>query len=110
MNGESLPAKALVRAELERDGVSIAVRNGRGGVIDFERTKALYPDEEKPQGADLPAKPLYLREDEARAVYEALGRYFGGDATSNQRLRQDYDAERGRVDKLIGHLIGVRHV
>lgn len=26
MNGEQLPAKALVKADLERDGVSIAVR------------------------------------------------------------------------------------
>lgn len=105
---EPLPAKALVRPDLERDGVSIAVRRSNGGIIDFTTTTE-YLDESKPETKST-AKPLHLREDEARAVYEALGRYFGGDAVSNQRLRQDYDHERGRVDKLIGHLIGVRHV
>lgn len=104
---EPPPAKALVRPDLERDGVSIAVRRSNGGIIDFTTTTEYLVND---QGTESTAKPLHLRDDEARALYEALGRYFGGDAVSNQRLRQDYDAERGRVDKLIGHLIGVRHV
>lgn len=106
VSGEPLPAKALVRAELERDGVSIALRRTNGGILDFNTATEFLTE----GATESTAKPLYLREEEARAVYEALGRYFGGDAVSNQRLRQDYDAERGRVDKLIGHLIGVRHV
>lgn len=42
----------------------------------------------------------------ARAMYEALGRHFGG-ASDVQQTRRDLDAERGRVDRLIETLSGV---
>lgn len=51
---------------------------------------------------------LHLHEDDARAIYEALGEFFGHTGHDTRALRKDYDAERGRVDKLIGHLIGNR--
>lgn len=49
---------------------------------------------------------LHLDEDDARALYEALAGYFGHSGHDTRALRQDYDAERGRVDRLIAHLIG----
>jgi hypothetical protein len=49
---------------------------------------------------------LMLREDIARAVYEALADHFGHSGHDTRALRRDYDAERARVDKLVAHLIG----
>lgn len=94
-------ARALVRHDLERDGVSIAIRRQGGGILDFTTRTEFSED----GATDSAAKPLYLRDEEARALYEALGRHFGGDAVSNVRLRSDYDAERRRVDKMIDALI-----
>lgn len=39
-------------------------------------------------------------------LLDALARHFGGTGDSRQ-LRKDYDAERGRVDKLIATLTTV---
>jgi hypothetical protein len=46
---------------------------------------------------------LVLEEDEARALLDALTRYYHG-AEDTRALRKDYDAERARVDKLTGTL------
>jgi len=48
----------------------------------------------------LPAVPVEL----ARELLDALAGHFGGTSNSVQ-LRRDYDAERGRVDRLIGAII-----
>lgn len=40
----------------------------------------------------------------ARALNDALTRHFGGSADS-RTLRKDYEAERARVDRLIGSLM-----
>lgn len=58
-------------------------------------------DTEAPAEAWLP-----IQEDDARAIYEALADYFGHTGHDIRALRKDYDSERGRVDRLIGHLIG----
>jgi hypothetical protein len=50
---------------------------------------------------------LQLPEDDLRALYEALADHFGHSGHDVRALRRDYDAERGRVDKLIENL--VRH-
>lgn len=55
--------------------------------------------------AAMPVAGLHLPEDFARALLDALALHFGGTGDTRQ-LRKDYDAERARVDKLIGHLIG----
>lgn len=94
-------AKAIVQPDLERDGVKIAVRRANGGIIDFSTRTEFTEDGE----TETASQPLRISEDDARAVYEALGRYFGGDAVNNDRLRSDYDAERRRVDKMIDALI-----
>lgn len=51
-------------------------------------------------------RPLRIPTDAARALYDALAQHFGGTSNSKQ-LRADYDAERGRVDKLTDTLITV---
>jgi len=55
-----------------------------------------------PEAATAPT--LSIPVDAARALYDALAQHFGNTSDARQ-LRRDYDAERGRVDKLIGHLI-----
>ncbi len=49
---------------------------------------------------------LVIEEDVARAIYEALADHFGHSGHDTRSLRQDYDAERKRVDKFIAHLTG----
>lgn len=49
---------------------------------------------------------LVLREDVARAVYEALADYFGHAGHDARALRKDYEAERRRVDKVLDYLTG----
>jgi hypothetical protein len=99
-----LTAKALVRPDLERDGVTIAVRTERGGILNFADVDIEWIESENP-ATQSEARPLHLSEDSARAVYEALGRYFGGDVVNAVALRKDYDAERSRVDKMINNLM-----
>lgn len=47
---------------------------------------------------------LRLREDDARALYEALADHFGHAGHDARALRRDYEAERKRVDLLIDRL------
>lgn len=61
---------------------------------------------EEPHGREIEAQPLWLDEDEARALYEALADHFGHSGNDTRALRRDYDAERARVDLLIKHAIG----
>lgn len=61
------------------------------------------PTEVVPEGVEGPL--LRIPEDVARALLDALAQHFGGTSNSRQ-LRQDYDAERARVDKLIDSMIG----
>jgi len=49
---------------------------------------------------------LVLPDEFARPLLEALTRYYSG-TEDTRALRRDYDAERKRVDDLIGHLATV---
>jgi len=67
----------------------------------------------QPSVTELPAESmppedafLYLTDDIARALYEALSVHFGGNVVDATRLRKDYDAERARVDLFIKHTVG----
>jgi len=60
------------------------------------------PDPAIEAGPDL---KLFLDQDSARALYEALAEHYGHGANDVRSLRRDYDQERARVDKLINHLI-----
>lgn len=53
---------------------------------------------------DDEADRLHIRVEDARAIYEALADFFGHSGHDTRALRKDYDAERGRVDKLLAHL------
>jgi len=55
---------------------------------------------------EIDAQPLWIDEDEARALYEALADHFGHSGNDTRALRRDYDAERSRVDRLITFAIG----
>ncbi|MEO1961522.1 MAG: hypothetical protein ABGW82_11240 [Paracoccus sp. (in: a-proteobacteria)] len=60
-------------------------------------------------GAEPQPHPgLSLRRDDARALYEALADLFGHTAQDARALRRDYEAERGRVDKMLDALIHPR--
>ncbi|BBH17527.1 hypothetical protein Back2_18140 [Nocardioides baekrokdamisoli] len=48
---------------------------------------------------------LFLADEDARALYEALAEHYGHAENDVRALRRDYDAERSRVDRLVGALI-----
>ena len=74
----------------ETNGESVFVRSGEAAVS------------VGPQG-HMPF--LRLSDEEGRAIYQALGEYFGTQVSDNRLLRQDYEAERARVDKFINSLV-----
>ena len=101
-----MTARAHIESDWIRDGVKIAVLlNADAGVRTYVRwpepivASRVEPDEAEPEDAWLP-----LPTDAARALYEALADHFGHSGHDTRALRRDYDAERGRVDKLIAHL------
>ncbi len=58
---------------------------------------------EIPENSALDRPTFRLDHEQARAVLDALTVHFQG-AEDTRALRRDYDAERGRVDKLTGAL------
>ena len=106
MIGRTLGPRAYVERNFAHHAVAIhmAVSNDDGLHI-FEPHNAvirkLGPDED---GIYLPPF-LRLDEDMARELLDALAAHFGG-TSEVQTLRKDYLHERGRVDKMIDHLIG----
>lgn len=60
-------------------------------------------------GTELDDKAwLYLDEEVARAIYEALADHFGHTINDVRTLRRDYLDERARVDKFIDATISKR--
>lgn len=97
-------ARARAVYDPASDVVALSVSPYPGAVFSWPHPSIEIVD--TPHGAAPPAgTKLHLEEDVCRALYEALGRYFGGDVVDARRLRADYDAERGRVDKFIDALI-----
>lgn len=97
-------ARARAVYDPASDVVSLSVSPYPGAVFTWPKSSLEIVDTGRGVEAPTGAK-LHLEEDVARALYEALGRYFGGDVVDARRLRADYDAERGRVDKFIDALI-----
>ena len=96
----SRPMRAHVKDDWAFDGIRFAIEDGDFIRIWGDPTRQrLDPETEAPTEAWGS-----LREDEARALYEALADYFGHSGNDVRALRRDYEAERARVDKFIAHL------
>ena len=94
-----MPLKAHIADDLMRAGIKVVF------VWEADGLRRVYsPGDHRVQivqpGAEPEIEPLHLGDDEARVLYEALGRYLGG-TDDTRALRKDYEAERARVDKLI---------
>lgn len=102
-----MSAKAYVEADFTVDGVKIALVLRRTetstqvwiwpvtmmAVREIDRTTT-PPDDAF----------LRLPDDVARALYEGLAAHYGGNLVDARRLREDYVAERARVDVFIRHV------
>lgn len=97
------------RAEVQFDplsfGVRVAIAPSDQTVLIWDQPNVRVIEEHNSSVADENVW-LRLREDQARALYESLTQYFGHTGHDARALRQDYEAERRRVDKLIGWAIG----
>lgn len=60
----------------------------------------------KPAGVES-STFLSLNDSEARALMDALHRYFGS-PSDMQTLRADYLHERGRLDKILDKMLGIQ--
>jgi hypothetical protein len=92
--------RAHVELDIYRDALAIRLRNRTDAITvaySFPRTDLIVTQ----PGETINAEPLYLPEDAARALYEALAQWFGNATDNPTALRSDYLAERGRVDRLI---------
>jgi hypothetical protein len=88
-------------ARVDGIAVQIAERLADGAVIRqvrYERTDAVVVPE-----ASMPAPSLVLSDDLGRALLDALAAHYGG-TTGGRQQRADFEHERARVDRLIGHL------
>jgi hypothetical protein len=95
--------RARVESVYMHDGVKIAVADDH---VVYIWPTSMTVRERSEATAVVADDDIWLRidEDAARAMYEALAGYFGGAGHDTRALRKDYDAERARVDLMIGHL------
>lgn len=104
------PARAFVQTDWGRDGIAVWLAEKRwmdgAPVLAVARPVefTMGPMEEAHANVERPPT-LRLTSDMARALLDALVEHYGGHSNL-LALRRDYDAERARVDKMIGHLIG----
>ena len=99
-----MTSKARIEYDLVCDGPKIAILRERGSRREVIQWGALSVKviEEADHATVAPDESwLYLPEDDARALYEALTDYFGHGGHDTRALRKDYDAERARVDRLL---------
>lgn len=101
--------RAYVTEDFPLDSVKVAIvqqpEGGRPEAIlrlpdDPTRFRCWEPIE--PDSTDV-APTMTLRRDEAQSLLDSLTRFFHG-AEDTRALRKDYEAERGRVDQLVGTL------
>ena len=106
-----MTSKAHVEFDHMGFGVRIALMRDYGTTRELiqwgEQTVTTYVPSEGPAAEpDADASWLRIREDDARALYDALADHFGHAGHDTRALRKDYDAERARVDKMLAALIG----
>lgn len=99
------PWYSHARPDLDGVALTLVYYEGRGTIaqavqpVQFEMAP-------KPEGTMAPVA-LTLDGDQARALYEALAEHFTGTAVM-QTQRADLLHERGRVDKLMDHVMRVQ--
>lgn len=70
--------------------------------LSFPHTERVVIEE---RAVETVVRPLFLPNDAARALYEALADHYGHAGHDIRALRKDYDAERKRVDQFISALL-----
>lgn len=99
--------RVAIQGDFMRMRLAVRIGQEQGhefAVRDFGESVIHMVDRETVPDPEL--QPLWLAEDEARALYEALADYFGHTGNDGRALRRDYEDERKRVDRLIGAVIG----
>jgi hypothetical protein len=109
---QALTSKAHVESDFGMDGVKIAIRNDhpearlvRLWPLNLGSRDLLVRSGEQynpPEGFD---QWLRLSDEEARALYQAIGEYYGAQVSDSRLLRADYEAERRRVDQFIRYFV-----
>lgn len=95
-------ARAYVAPDILARGVKVALLPNEGTFLRWPQEPAVEvatPGTEAPDDAFL-----RISEELARALYEGLAEHFGHTGHDMRALRNDYDAERRRVDQFISHL------
>jgi hypothetical protein len=101
--------RARVSEDFIRRGVRIQIsRRVEGGytVYGFEPVCARFVSDTDAGKMDPLDDALFIEDDAARALWEELSRYFGGQPAAITD-RADLQAERARVDKLTDAVIRV---
>lgn len=105
-----MSSKGYVKDDWQMGGVAVAVIRERAGSRELltwvsGEVRVLDREGSAADPAEMWDSWLRLPEDDARALYEALAEHFGHAGHDIRALRKDYDAERARVDRLIGAVI-----
>lgn len=106
-----MTTRAHVAHEWQRDMVGIAVVRDHGGrreILQWNGVAIGTREADEGYRQEDEQDRLHIREDDARAIYEALAEHFGHNGHDTRALRRDYDDERKRVDRLITHVTGSR--
>lgn len=105
--------RAVIREDWDLRGVRVALADllPDGGIIRAKfalvERERIPPEEAMRTRPDDGADDLVLRDDEARALYEALAEHYGHGTNDVRALRRDYDAERVRVDNLVEAVVSI---
>lgn len=97
--------RVRIEPDIRVDGIALQIGR-KAGDLGIEQLLYGQPERELHQPAvTWPRPSLTLPDDLGRALLDELAAYYGGVAGGRQQ-RADYEHERARVDRLIGHLIG----
>jgi hypothetical protein len=98
--------ECLIGVDYMHRGIKIAWSRGEPpGAVEYSNGREVT--QQTDHGVEVNVDPLTLRDDMARSLLAALLRHYNG-ADDARMLRKDYDAERARVDRLIGALLPVQ--
>lgn len=92
--------RAHVSHDHARFGIALTLINRRGERISLGQPTDITFQDTDP-GIYMPEPTMRIPDSLGRALLDALTAHYGG-ATDTRTLRKDYEAERARVDRLIG--------